>query len=621
MANVQSAGNSLASVLVPIASGAGSGGGVGGPGRPARGLAGDGAAAGLEARPGQAGSPIPAEGGDEAAGSSAPGRGRAAAARRGQADATSVFGESSEKPDPAGRKAVARRRNASKGAEGAGANEAAALSGGSPFAELVRRLARDPVEAGPRSAGGSSGKSVSPAAAAALAAVDADQKAGLRRATSPVVGSSPAIAPKAKGDQAATAEPARPARTAAERAAAERAAAERAAAAPELARREMAGPQATASKPDPATAERAASTARAGAETAKAKGSAAMAGEAPPGQAAVPRVQPGPDQGRGSQSPGGVQAGEQAADVAAQAVRAQAAPSAVASALASAATAAHAQAAASRGEAGHSAPARLRAAEQASSRGDVAAERTAGSVAEGVLFNAAAGGRSSPGSGKGLPLSVAKAPQSPLPEAALKPSAAVHVGNTPELIEGSLPTATQAGPGGVETVPALGAGGPAGPRPILEQVIESIQDMVRTGQRVTVRLEPPELGRVRLTLQADGSQVRGVLEVQDVRVLEELRRETAVLTDRLAAGGVELRRLDVQLAEPPDHRGADGRTPDSLWQDLPESRPDGGGQDAGEHLADPGHRGGEQMPDVPATGVGQETPGVLVTEQSISVWI
>jgi len=89
---------------------------------------------------------------------------------------------------------------------------------------------------------------------------------------------------------------------------------------------------------------------------------------------------------------------------------------------------------------------------------------------------------------------------------------------------------------------------PAGGLPATDQIVETVRLAgPGVGRQITVRLDPPDLGRVRLTLESDGQEVRGVLEVDNPRTLVQLQRETSVLADRLADGGIQLRRLDVQL--------------------------------------------------------------------------
>lgn len=83
---------------------------------------------------------------------------------------------------------------------------------------------------------------------------------------------------------------------------------------------------------------------------------------------------------------------------------------------------------------------------------------------------------------------------------------------------------------------------------LTRQIADAVSPSIaRAGKRVTVRLNPPELGRVRITFQADGQELRAVVEVESARTLAELQREAPALMARLAEGGVNLRRMDFTL--------------------------------------------------------------------------
>jgi flagellar hook-length control protein FliK len=94
--------------------------------------------------------------------------------------------------------------------------------------------------------------------------------------------------------------------------------------------------------------------------------------------------------------------------------------------------------------------------------------------------------------------------------------------------------------------PADLAGRPLGDA--AEQVAESIRATGgRAGRQVTVHLNPPELGRVRIVLESEGDSVRGTVRVDVPETLSKLQQEAAPLMQRLQAEGIDLRRLDVAL--------------------------------------------------------------------------
>ncbi|MBS3734239.1 MAG: flagellar hook-length control protein FliK [Phycisphaerae bacterium] len=94
--------------------------------------------------------------------------------------------------------------------------------------------------------------------------------------------------------------------------------------------------------------------------------------------------------------------------------------------------------------------------------------------------------------------------------------------------------------------------------PVADQIAEAISGGgVRAGRRVVVRLHPPELGSVRVTIRSDGDGVRGVVEVDNARTLAEVERQSAALAERLSDQGIAFRRLDVTLNDASQRGGAD----------------------------------------------------------------
>ncbi len=171
------------------------------------------------------------------------------------------------------------------------------------------------------------------------------------------------------------------------------------------------------------------------------------------------------------------------------------------------------------------------------------------------------------------------------------------------------------------TAPARAAEGapppaPSRPSAPADQVADAVRVAApRVGEQVTVRLDPPELGHVRMTLRADGQAVRGVVEVENARALEDLQREAATLIGRLADGGVDVRRLDFQLSDPGGQNlnnntggqgAADGQGTAS--RDLS----DNGGNDEG---------GSAEGRYAPTEGEESAAPAERVADESINVWM
>jgi len=155
--------------------------------------------------------------------------------------------------------------------------------------------------------------------------------------------------------------------------------------------------------------------------------------------------------------------------------------------------------------------------------------------------------------------------------------------------------------------------------PVVDQVVRPLQGgPARVGQQMIVRLNPPELGRVRLTLRAEGSDIRGVVEVENSRVLSELQRDAGQLAARLADGGVQLRRLEFVMNDSAGRGAPEGDSGSLLRDGQADPRQNDGGQFAGdggdEAAVGDGAAGAEEWPP-------EQVEPALMTDQSINVWI
>jgi len=85
---------------------------------------------------------------------------------------------------------------------------------------------------------------------------------------------------------------------------------------------------------------------------------------------------------------------------------------------------------------------------------------------------------------------------------------------------------------------------------VADQLAEGIRASGgQTDREIVIRLYPPELGRVRITLRSDDGAIRGVVRVDTPETLGKLQHEAVPLLGRLQADGIDLRRLDVLLNE------------------------------------------------------------------------
>ncbi len=134
-----------------------------------------------------------------------------------------------------------------------------------------------------------------------------------------------------------------------------------------------------------------------------------------------------------------------------------------------------------------------------------------------------------------------EAPRVPSPE----PTTSVQAAAQPTAGSSAAPAAPAAGPRVLQSVDATGQRSPG------EQIVATLRAHggPRVGEQVTLRLNPPELGHVRLTLHSQGNDLRGVIEVESARVMTELQREAGGVINRLAEGGIQVRRLEIQMPE------------------------------------------------------------------------
>lgn len=86
---------------------------------------------------------------------------------------------------------------------------------------------------------------------------------------------------------------------------------------------------------------------------------------------------------------------------------------------------------------------------------------------------------------------------------------------------------------------------------VLDQVATAIRYQATPETRsMTVRLDPPELGRVHIDIRSDAEGIRGVVQVENTRTLAELQREAPQLLERLQEAGIRVKDLEFQMNDP-----------------------------------------------------------------------
>jgi flagellar hook-length control protein FliK len=89
---------------------------------------------------------------------------------------------------------------------------------------------------------------------------------------------------------------------------------------------------------------------------------------------------------------------------------------------------------------------------------------------------------------------------------------------------------------------------------VSEQIFDSMRASVARGDsEVTIRLRPPELGSVIVRFQQEGhGEIRGVLEVGKAETRYEIEQALPQVVRGLQDAGVQVRRLEVVVADQPD---------------------------------------------------------------------
>ncbi|MCH7555823.1 MAG: flagellar hook-length control protein FliK [Planctomycetes bacterium] len=121
-----------------------------------------------------------------------------------------------------------------------------------------------------------------------------------------------------------------------------------------------------------------------------------------------------------------------------------------------------------------------------------------------------------------------------------------------------------------------------------KQILESIHSSLSQkgqGQQITVRLNPPELGKVLIKFQEQNNQIIGLLEVSKTQTRIEIQQALPQIIRSLQDSGIQIKRLEVVLseAEQPEHEALRDQSLHNGWgqqQDSTNSYMDGNNPDA-----------------------------------------
>lgn len=97
---------------------------------------------------------------------------------------------------------------------------------------------------------------------------------------------------------------------------------------------------------------------------------------------------------------------------------------------------------------------------------------------------------------------------------------------------------------------------------LMDQIFESIQSSIRQDSRqITIRLNPPELGRVFIKFQENNGHIVGILKVSESQTRYEIEKALPQLMQNLMGTGVAIKRLDVVLADQPEQQNFKEQVP------------------------------------------------------------
>jgi len=155
---------------------------------------------------------------------------------------------------------------------------------------------------------------------------------------------------------------------------------------------------------------------------------------------------------------------------------------------------------------------------------------------------------------------------------------------------------------------------------VADQIATAAANAASRARVLVIRLDPPHLGEVRLTMWSSGSAVEGRLEVAASHTAAALRGETAALMGRLAEAGVAMRQLEITTRESGGSDGETNRDGTFRSDGQPSGQPGGGrgqGQDgpAGPHGGHDEFAAGDNT-ERAATQSPSETVGV-----GVNVWM
>lgn len=127
------------------------------------------------------------------------------------------------------------------------------------------------------------------------------------------------------------------------------------------------------------------------------------------------------------------------------------------------------------------------------------------------------------------------------------------------------------------------------------QVAETIREqlaMPAPQSEIQMTLNPPELGKIRISFQQNNQEITGLLEVEKLRTRADLQKELPQVLLSLQNAGVQIRRLDVVMQNPNDNPSPDQQFGNQAFSDPFMNKSDH--YYASDSHQDTGHSGSER---------------------------
>ncbi|MFP4433775.1 MAG: flagellar hook-length control protein FliK [Phycisphaerae bacterium] len=194
---------------------------------------------------------------------------------------------------------------------------------------------------------------------------------------------------------------------------------------------------------------------------------------------------------------------------------------------------------------------------------------------------------------------------------------------TIETVSQSSPSASTVGTPTIATAATAAQSAPAGASvegadevSPADQVFAQMRGNLRgAGDSMVIRLDPPELGRVRISLEMDSDGLRAQIRTDNAQTLGDLQREAQTLITRLTEAGIQVRRVDIQPTEQngerPMHDPADGQAQQGA--NPQEAQDHSGGAQGRDGQADTGDNGQRPAYATQTTNEPQDKPDASPT--------